>query len=133
MIAKLKRQEYYDKQTLGTLTIFEEDKKLYECKTLELEEDINAQRDDCIPKGVYKVVKRNSAKYGDHFHVLDVPNRSMILIHNANYHRQLLGCIAVGKAHLDIDGDGYKDVTSSKQTMKELNEVLPNEFFLEIT
>jgi len=132
MNAILTRIGHSTTQTLGELDIFDGDKLVFSCKTLELEEDVNAVRDDCIPKGVYKVVLRNSAKYGDHFHVTNVPNRSLILIHAANYSRQLLGCIAVGKAHIDIDGDGLKDVTSSKATMAKLNEILKDDFELTI-
>jgi len=130
MNAILTRIGHSTTQTLGELDIFDGDKLVFSCKTLELEEDINAVRDDCIPKGTYKVVRRFSEKYKNHFHILDVPNRSYILIHSANYSRQLLGCIAVGHAHIDIDGDGLKDVTSSKATMQRLNEILPNEFEL---
>jgi len=131
MKAILTRIGHGETQTLGELDIFSDDDNLiFTCKTLELEEDINAVRDDCIPKGTYKVVRRFSEKYKNHFHILDVPNRSYILIHSANYSRQLLGCIAVGHAHIDIDGDGLKDVTSSKATMERLNEILPNEFEL---
>lgn len=119
-------------QTLGELIVFEGDNAIYHCKTMELEEDINAVRDDCIPPGTYNVVKRYSAKYKEHFHVLDVPNRSYILIHSANYSRQLLGCIAVGKEHIDIDHDGLEDVTNSRVTMRELNNILPNKFKLQI-
>jgi len=133
MKAILTRIGHGETQTLGELDIFSDDDNLiFTCKTLELEEDINAVRDDCIPKGTYKVVRRFSEKYKNHFHILDVPNRSYILIHSANYSRQLLGCIAVGHAHIDIDGDGLKDVTSSKATMQRLNEILPNEFELQI-
>lgn len=120
-------------QTLGDWTIYEDRvKPIYDCKTLELEEDVNARRDDCIPPGLYTVIKRWSKKYGNHFHILDVPNRDYILVHSANYSRQLLGCIAVGKKHTDIDKDGLQDVTSSKATMKELNELLPDKFVLKI-
>jgi len=133
MKAILTRIGHSETQTLGELDIFSDDDNLiFTCKTLELEEDVNAVRDDCIPKGTYKVVRRNSAKYGDHFHVTNVPNRSLILIHAANYSRQLLGCIAVGKTHIDIDGDGLKDVTSSKATMAKLNEILKYDFELQI-
>jgi len=133
MKAILTRIGHGETQTLGELDIFSDDDNLiFTCKTLELEEDVNAVRDDCIPKGIYTVVRRFSEKYKNHFHILDVPNRSYILIHSANYSRQLLGCIAVGHAHVDIDGDGLKDVTSSKATMERLNEILPNEFELQI-
>lgn len=129
----LNRQKREKVQTLGTLKVLDEQNQVvYTCKTLELEEDCNAKRDDCIPIGTYTVVKRWSKKYKNHFHVLDVPNRSYILIHSANYHFQLLGCIAVGKSHIDINKDGYKDVTGSRNTMAKLNEVLPEKFLLTI-
>tara|TARA_R110002020_G_scaffold227409_1_gene438035 strand:+ start:552 stop:749 length:198 start_codon:yes stop_codon:yes gene_type:complete len=43
--------------------------------------------------------------------------RNECKFHAANYSRQLNGCIALGKNRVDIDGDGFKDVTSSKATM----------------
>jgi len=124
----IKRIEYTDKQTLGLM--YYNGKEV--AKTLELADKNNAPKISCIPKGTYKVVGRYSQKYGNHFHITDVPNRSFILIHNGNYHTQILGCVLVGKAHLDINKDGYKDVTASKDKMKELLALLPNEFTLTI-
>ena len=34
------------------------------------------------------------------------------------------GCIALGKNRVDIDGDGFKDVTSSKDTMKRFHNAM---------
>lgn len=127
----IKRTSPEKKQTLGNLYAFAADGKLaYQCKTLELPWLNNAVQKSCIPAGKYKVVKRHSAKYGNHFHVTDVPGRSYILIHHGNYHTDILGCILVGKAHTDINGDGCRDVTSSKVTMAALNKVLPAKFDL---
>lgn len=133
MHVKIQRiqKDYF--QTLGILTIYDDNNfPKWECRTLELPDKDNQGRISCIPEGTYTVVKRNSAKYGDHFHIKDVPNRSYILVHNANYKRQLLGCIAVGLSHTDIDGDGHRDVTRSKSTLKDLNRELPDTFQLEI-
>lgn len=49
----------------------------------------------CIPAGQYKVERDH---YGRHryYKLLDVPNRSAIEIHPANYVKQLQGCIALG-------------------------------------
>lgn len=127
MEVQIKRIDYSDKQVLGELTV-----DGFACKTLELADKENQRRISCIPKGTYKVIKRFSAKYGNHFWIQNVPNRSMILIHQANYHFQLLGCIAVGEKHTDINKDGYRDVTSSVATMNKLNQILPNEFTLKI-
>ena len=133
MNVKINRIFSSEFQTLGILTIYDNHNfPFWECRTLELPDLGNKNCISCIPEGEYEVVKRNSAKYGDHFHILDVPNRSYILIHSANYVRQLLGCIAVGLSHTDIDGDGLRDVTRSKSTMKDLNRILPDEFQLQI-
>ena len=120
------------KQTLGMLTVYADLRDLFKCKTLELPWKDNATNISCIPAGKYNCVKRFSEKYGWHFHVLGVPGRSFILIHQANYVRQLRGCIAVGESHIDNDRDGLKDVTNSKATMKQLLSILPEEFELEI-
>jgi hypothetical protein len=129
----LKREKSTETQTLGEFSFFEDGIKLiFSCKTLELEVDSNQKRDDAIPRGIYQVEKRWSEKYKWHFHILDVPNRSYILIHNANYSRQLLGCVAVGASHTDIDGDGLTDVTSSRTTLKRMNKILPDKFTLKI-
>ena len=133
MHVKIQRIQKDDFQTLGILTIYDDNNfPKWECRTLELPDKDNQSRISCIPEGTYTVVKRNSAKYGDHFHIKDVPNRSYILVHNANYKRQLLGCIAVGLSHTGIDGDGHRDVTRSKSTLKDLNRELPDTFQLEI-
>jgi len=124
----IKREPSDDKQTLGLM--YQDGKVI--AHTLELAWLENKSRISSIPLGTYKVVKRTSAKYGEHFHVLDVPNRSYILIHNGNYHTQILGCILVGNSHTDINQDGFKDVTSSVNKMKELVKLLPAEFELEI-
>ncbi len=130
---KIQRINKSEFQCLGILTILDGDNFPYwECRTLELPDLGNEKRISCIPEGIYWVEKRWSKKYGNHFHIKDVDGRSYILIHNANYVRQLLGCITVGLAHTDIDGDGLRDVTRSKQTLKDLNRELPDRFKLEI-
>lgn len=131
--ALLKREKSTETQTLGQFDYYgEQIKPLFSCKTVELEVDCNAVRDDAIPAGYYDVIKRWSEKYKWHFHITEVPNRDYILIHNANYSRQLLGCVAVGASHADIDKDGLTDVTSSKSTLKRMNKVLPDKFRLRI-
>ena len=120
-------------QTLGDGYILNEKEQVkLSFKTMELGWNGNKKRVSCIPKGVYTVVARYSEKYKNHFHILDVPNRDFILIHPANYSRQLLGCIAPGAAHIDIDKDGLKDVTSSKATMQKILTIMPSKFKLTI-
>ena len=120
---------YTDNQTLGEASLYKDTEKLFSFKTLELTWLDNASRISCIPEGLYTVVVRRSKKYGRHLHVTGVDGRSLILIHWGNYagsmnprtgKSDILGCILVGKAHLDIDGDQIKDITSSKVTFKKI-------------
>jgi hypothetical protein len=79
------------------------------------------------------MIHRNSPKYGDHLHIVDVPGRSYILIHPANFVSQLRGCIAVGEARMDINRDGLIDVTNSKKTMEKILSLANNNDKLIIT
>ena len=124
----LKRIKQDKVQTTGQL--FFKDKMI--AVTLELGWNENQNRISCIPLGSYKVVRRKSAKYGNHFHVLNVPSRSYILIHHANYYKDLLGCIGVGENFAYLNKDAYLDITSSRKTMTKLLKELPNEFILKI-
>lgn len=122
-----------DTQTLGKFTILDEwNCEVMQGYTLELADRNNQRRISRIYSGEYQVVKRNSPKFKDHFHVLEVPGRDWILIHKGNYHDDTNGCILVGSNLVDIDGDGLKDVTNSGNTMDKLNHILPDEFDLEI-
>jgi 7-cyano-7-deazaguanine synthase in queuosine biosynthesis len=99
-------------------------------KTIELEWKNNARRISCIPIGTYTVVKRTSNKYGQHFHLINVPGRNMILIHSGNYYSDSLGCIIVGSDHKDIDKDGLVDVVNSKATLSRMFTTFPDRFKL---
>jgi hypothetical protein len=101
-------------------------------KTIELEWKDNARRISCIPIGTYTVVKRTSNKYGNHFHLINVPGRDMILIHSGNYYSDSLGCIIVGSDHKDIDKDGMVDVVNSKATLSRMFTTFPDRFKLVI-
>ena len=142
MQALLKRFNYTDKQTLGDLIVFNERNGIeFVCKTLELPWLDNKRRVSCIPEREYTVKKHVSPKFGECFWVQDVEGRSEILIHKGNFagsknprtgKPDILGCILAGVNHIDIDGDGVKDITSSKKTMDRLLEVLPDEFTIRI-
>jgi hypothetical protein len=130
--ARIDRLSDNGKQTAGLLSVYINNQQIFNCKTLELPWKDNIQSVSCIPLATYKVRKRISSKFDLHFHILDVPNRSHILIHPANFVRQLLGCVAVGENWTDIDGDGLRDVINSKATLKKLLSILPEEFEITI-
>ncbi len=106
-------KRYYTKNgdgaTLGILTAPELDKLNSEpiCYTIErplFYKGNSNKRDDkktatinescCIPIGKYKVVKHSSVKFPLSFLIKEVQGRNAILIHQANWMEELLGCIA---------------------------------------
>lgn len=116
---------YLEKCTLGTLSIYLDGRDAFDnvqsplvrLATLELPWKDNQRNISCIPEGTYMCVPRSSVKHGAHFHLVNVPQRSLILIHVANYISQLQGCIAPGMQHSDINKDGIMDVASSGAAM----------------
>lgn len=133
MKAEIIRQKYTDKQVTGILRVLENSNVLATFYTLELAWKNNEKKVSCIPKGKYICVARNSQKYGKHYHVTNVPNRDLILIHHGNFHTDILGCILIGKGLSDINKDGYLDVTRSKEAMREFVSMMPDRFELTIT
>lgn len=133
MKATITRDPSSDKQTLGEMIITDDSgKEIFSCKTLELPWKDNQQNVSCIPTGTYSVKRRHSERFKEHFHILDVPNRTWILIHAGNYYTQIKGCVLVGDRFSDINKDGYLDVVNSRNTMKKLLDLLPDEFQLTI-
>jgi hypothetical protein len=133
---KVTREQKSDKQTTGTLVVMDKDHEVFRCRTLELPWKNNQRNISCIPvtgATPYTVVKRFTEERGNHFHVLNVPQRSSILIHSGNYYTHTLGCILVGKDLTDLNKDGYADVTNSKLTLAKLVEILPDSFPLTIS
>lgn len=107
------------------------------CATAEQPWRDNAKGRSCIPAGDYELRPWNSPKYGPVVLFAnpalmiwpteaDVPSehrgrgRALILIHNANWPRQLEGCVAVGKEIKAIPPHGL-GVTSSLVTLAALS------------
>lgn len=132
MKARIKRCNFTDKQVTGLWEIIKNDNLIYKCYTLEPPWLNNKNKISCIPEGVYIVRKRHSPKHGWHFHITGVIDRELILIHSGNFYTQTEGCILPGSKLTDINNDNLRDVISSQKTLSELNNILPNEFELEI-
>ena len=96
------------------------------CVTLERPWSDNAKTVSCIPSGTYTCVKHNGEKFKDVWRLESVPGRDAILIHAANYAHELQGCIAVGRAFFQ------GGITSSKDTLNELRQTLPDTFTIEV-
>lgn len=136
--AILIRTETGDLGTYGILT----SPSGFQCYTLELPWKDNKQDVSCIPPGVYVCSWKDSPKNGKCYHVLDVPGRMDVQIHAANWagdtekghHSELLGCIAPGRAIMDIvppkTGIKQKGVSSSKDALAALVAEFEKENFL---
>ncbi len=130
--AVLTRKEFEQKQTLGDFEASENGTVIFSCKTLELPWLNNQRLISCIPTGTFSVVKRTSEKYGTHFQLLNVPDRSMILIHSGNYYSQTQGCILIGSSYQDINQDNVRDIIESKNTLVKLYAMMPDKFDLKV-
>jgi hypothetical protein len=114
-------------KTLSEITLYSESSVvLAKFKGVELPWKENQKRISCIPANEYigVAIKRPSnKKYA--IHIQNVPNRTAILIHQANRANQLLGCIAPGQHFRDLNGDGIIDVTDSMITMAIIEQHIP--------
>jgi len=82
---------YFPEGTNGKLEI----KGKLISNTIELPWRKNEKRVSCIPEGKYLLRRRYSLKFNWHIEVLNVENRSLILLHPANNALlELNGCIA---------------------------------------
>jgi hypothetical protein len=130
----LSRVSKTNDQVVGLLNVVDKfNNSVCELKTVELPWLNNAIGKSCIPCGSYEVVKRWSIRYGHHFWLTSVTNRSMILIHSGNFFNQTRGCILVGIYLQDSNRDNNLDVCQSRNALEILDLLLPQSFNLKIT
>lgn len=108
---RLDRDEFTRTATFGKFSMG----GAYICESVERERDHNrASTKDrpgaCIPAGLYLMRWEESPSKGWCWHVTGVPGRVGILLHPANWSRQLRGCISPGLKRAIID-DGNPDTT----------------------
>jgi hypothetical protein len=119
------KREYLPGVTKGVLIGYKNKEAVLFLNTIELKWLDNKTQVSCIPEGVYPFYPSIWNKYNKAvLELKDVPNRSEILFHSANYASgklvQLRGCIAPVTGYADIDGDGIIDGTSSKDAFIKL-------------
>lgn len=119
------RSGFYETEILGNLFVLENEKILFQCKTLELPWRNNSSKNSCIPPGIYTAKFEYSNNFKEKLWELKkVPGRAEIKIHVANYVSQLRGCIAVGESHQNIDADSVPDIAGSRKTLEKLHKIL---------
>lgn len=107
----------------------------FHCRTGELPWRENQAGISCIPPGIYTCIYKYSPKHGMCYHVENVPGRTDIEIHAANFvgditkgfKCQLMGCIAPGFAVAMLNGQ--QAVISSQSALWKLEEDLGRESF----
>ena len=87
----LERFCYHPKGTLGVIKFAGDTFYTIERPWLD-----NAANVSCIPEGTYGVRWRESPKFGFTWELKDVPARTYILMHVANYSKDVQGCIGLG-------------------------------------
>lgn len=112
-------------QALGDLNIGS-----FNCKTLERPWKNNQVNISCIPKGTYHCSYTFSLSHlGWTYAIQNVPGRSGIRIHSANYYTDLEGCIGLGSGYKDINNDREVDIINSKATVAAFIQALGKKDF----
>lgn len=130
------RDTYTPNETLGTMTV---NGQLYQ--TMERPwipgdqpgEDGGEPHMSCVPEGTYDLVLHNTIKHPRTFALvndaLDVVHnktpgkRDNVLLHAANWARELEGCIAPGRERLESDSEWM--VTESRACMRAILSFVP--------
>lgn len=99
---------------IGTLSM---DRKIL-CYTLENPWKDNEKNISAIPEGRYSCVPYNSERHPNVWKVINVKDRTLILIHVGNYEKDTEGCILVGS---NVAYHKENMVTNSRITMKKLH------------
>ncbi len=126
----LNRKIFSDLSTIGNLILEGEDF----CNTIELScRRENSHGKLAIPEGTFRLEKTFSPKFKkDMWEVMDVPGRTGIRIHSANYASDLEGCISVGVYSKMIP----EFIGMSRATLERLNqrlEAMKGEIWISIT
>lgn len=119
-------------QTIGNAWVLVNGELKLKFVTLEPSWVLNQPYISCAPVGTYTLQKRVSPRFKEHFELVDVPERELILIHALNFFRETEGCIGPGSRFQLIDDDHLVDVSQSGKTMTKLNKILPEETQLTI-
>lgn len=100
-VLTVKRTHYLSEMTLGTIDF--ENRPF--AQTLEKPWKDNKPFISCIPEGEYLCKRIISPKFGDTFQIMDVLNRSFVLIHFGNIPEDTEGCLIIGESFGKVKGE----------------------------
>jgi len=107
----------------------------FSCFSMELPWRDNRKNISCIPAGIYTVQLRVSPRYGRVYWVIEVPDRSYILIHSGNWGGDVSkglkthtnGCILLGKYRGYLQGQ--RAVLCSRPTITRFLNLMQSKHF----
>ena len=103
------------------------------CKTIELPWKNNQPRVSCIPEGRYRLRRRHSPRFREHYEVMDVKDRKYILFHAGNdAGKELRGCIAPVLQHTG-EGKGSFSKAALERMKDRLYPLLDNGHTITLT
>lgn len=107
---------------------------VFECDTLELPDLKNAPNISCIlesPEGKpYLCMWTYSPRHGRYtYQITAVPERTGIRFDVANFSRELLGCVGLGRGYMPPNEAGEIEILHSKDTNDEFNSFFNKEPF----
>lgn len=120
--------------TFGTLTV-----DGVTLKSGELPWRDNQPGNSCIPAGTYRLHWHNSPKFGWCYEIMDVPDRTDVLIHKGNWcgdvdqdlHSDVLGCVLLGRTfgevHHPTGGWSQYGLSGSGEAIKRFHELMNQE------
>lgn len=114
-----------NKQTIGNLIVHDVFNTHAQFVTIELPWLNNSPFTSCIPIGFYKAKIISSPTFGWCIKILNVPNRTNILLHYGNFYTNTKGCILVGDSFAKINNDSQIDITNSRNAIKRLLSYFP--------
>ena len=82
----------------------------------------------CIPKKLYFCAPYSSKKYPDTYQVMDVKDRTYILIHVGNLEKDTKGCVLLGLSAGRINGEAA--VLESRKAVAYFKELIGDEDFI---
>jgi len=122
----LTRHSYHPAATIGKMRIENSREDSYFLfHTIERPWLDNKPFESCIPEGEYIVEPYSSEKYPDVYEIKDVPGRTKILIHVANYAKDVQGCIGLG---LSLP-DNQLMVGKSRDAMRKFKRLMGKNVF----
>lgn len=117
---RLVRVSEYNGATCGVLVIDDSP----EFVTLEDAWRDNERLISCIPQGRYKIKLHRSPKFGLTYQVMDVPERSHILFHAGNTHKDTHGCILLGMQYGRIGSESA--ILASRSAFLKFMDLMGN-------